>query len=220
MLGVKPNFVHLEQFRFTVHNSFETRTWPDPVHRLLTVVTSPRAPRRACPQVKRQQRIQCCSGLVGSHSSSDTPWCGVCRRRNITYLGSAWLVSIFASPGLHRHLRIIEVGKMHGTLSKAMRYKVSNCWLICEIKPRAKSTCHIINKHLPPKYASRLCQLGSWTFGKKYDLFIENNSDRKLDLDSRWSFVQRKKSEINGFKGKQPYGLSIFAPTLVLHVPK
>lgn len=127
VLGVKPNFVHLEQFRFTVHNSFETRTWPDPVHRLLTVVTSPRAPRRACPQVKRQQRIQCCSGLVGSHSSSDTPWCGVCRRRNITYLGSAWLVSIFASPGLHRHLRIIEVGKMHGTLSKAMRYKVSNC---------------------------------------------------------------------------------------------
>lgn len=179
--------------------------WPDPVHRLLSTSqpTEEWAWLLSCCHQHRHQctlqslspgqeapvltcpRIQNYSGLVSSHSSLETPWCGVCRRHSIFYLSLAQLVSIFTSAGFHRHLQIMEVGKIHGTLSKAMRYKVSNCWLFCEIKPRAKSTCHIRNTHLLAKYASRLCQLWRWTSGKKCDLFIENTSDdRKLHPDS------------------------------------
>lgn len=43
-----------------------------------------------------------------------------------------------------------------------MMYKVSNCWLICEIKSGAKSTWPIRNMHLLPKHTSRFCQLWNW----------------------------------------------------------
>lgn len=145
--------------------------WLDPVHKLLSTSwtseewawlhsahhhrgLSPgqNAPVLTCP------RIQCCSGLDSSHSSWDPPWCDLRRRRNI-YLSSTQVVSTFASPGLHRHLQFTGVGKIHGMQSKSMIYKVSNCWLICEIKSGAKSTWLIRNMHLLPKHASRFCQL-------------------------------------------------------------
>lgn len=202
MFGVKPNFVHPEQFYFTVHNSFKITMWLDPVHRLLSTsqpieewvwplsMLSP-APGHLTEPVPRprgtsadmpKNSILLWAGQQPQQLGYPLVW--VCRRHHIFYLSSAQLVSIFRSPGFHRHLQIIEVGKIHGTLSKAMRYKVSNCWLFCEIKSKAKSTCHVRILHLLPKYTSRLCRLWRWTSGKKCDLFIENTSDRKLHPDN------------------------------------
>lgn len=145
--------------------------WCDPVHKLLSTSwtseewawlhsahhhqgLSPgqKAPVLTCP------RIQCCSGL---DSSWDTPWCDLCGRHNI-YLSSTQMVSTFLSPGLHRHLQIIEAGKIHGRQSKSMMCKVSNCWLICEIMSGVKSTWPVRNMHVLPKQASRFCQLWNW----------------------------------------------------------
>lgn len=197
MFGVRSNFVYIEQFHFTLHKLFEIKMCLDPVHKLLSTSwtaeewawlhsahnhwgLSPgqKAPVLTCP------RIQCFSGLHCSHSSWDPSWCDLCRRCNI-YLSSTQIVPTFTSPALHRHLQFTDVGKIHGMQSKSKIYKVSNCWLICEIKSGAKSTWPIRNMHLLPKHASSFCQLWNWILERNVtDLFIENTSDRKLHPDS------------------------------------